>query len=307
MGMTNTGPDVPAIHCRPPDGCCGPNVCAVTEEEFVCAIRALLPEGEPWNNTRAYTPSRGPATGATTVGCAEVGCEQMVFGGCCDTPAIPCEDEPPLAPQLAVVDAFAAVAYSAVQALCAILRELDPCTAEETLHRWAERLGIEHPDQCGPGWSDEMLALLVCLFARLRFEVWTFAALQRLAALFGVCVTLREAGRFNCDGPAAGWWTMARTHTPCPPRQTCPPGPIPALPGLLALTPACQEPPLSLNIVVCPPACVELPPNCNAPPSTQPPLDPAELREAFKRLMPQLLPRNALFCVYDCNPADCVV
>jgi hypothetical protein len=331
--MNLSGPDVPEIWCYEPDGCCGPDVCNVTEEQFVCAIRSLLPEGEPWNNTRKYIPStRDPASligcaaigcggvidggappnkGTTMVGCSMVGCEQLVFGGCCDD-AIPCEDEPPLAPQLAVVDSFAAVAYSAVQVLCVMLRELDPCTAKYTIRCWAERMGIHAPDPCGPDWSDEALAVLICLWVRLRFEIWNWESLQRLAALFGVCLTLREAGRFNCDyGPAQSWagWTLSRDLPVCPPPQSCPPGPIPA-DRLVRLVPTCFGPPLSLNIIVCENTgqCPPPTPNCNLPPrpSTQPPVDPAKLFDVFMWLLPQVLPPTALWCVYKCDPNSCV-
>lgn len=304
--MNLSGPDEPAIYCWPPDGCCGPSPCVLTEEEFVCAIRALLPEGEPWNNTRSYIPSQPQHKGATTVGCARVGCEQLVFGGCCDT-AILCEDEPPLAPQLAVVDAFGAVAYGVVQALCAMLRELDPCTATYTLPRWAERLGVINPDPCGPGWSDQILAFLVCLYVRLRYQVWNAETLSRFAGLFGVCITLREPGHFNCDGPGQGWWTMARTNSsPCPPVRTCD-GSFP-VPPLIRLVPQCYEPEdLSLNVILCPCEIV-VPPNCNLRPVVSPrPHDPV-LYQLFKEwLLPELLPPSlGSVCYIDCDPANCV-
>jgi hypothetical protein len=320
--MSASGPDIPAIYCHQPEGCCGADVCGVTEEEFVCAIRALLPEGEVWNNTRKYRPSYehsaasmigcsniecgqlidgGPAAnrGTTMVGCAMVGCEQLVWGGCCDD-EIPCEDEPPQAPQLAVVDAFAATAYGVLRALCDMLRELDPCTARQTIKRWAARMGIVYPDPCAPGWSDEMLTILICLFPRLRFEVWNQEALQRLAAFFGVCIKLYEPGKFNCDyGPAQGWagWTLARDRPACPPPQAGP---------LIRMVSTCYKPPSAINIVLCQPACINLPPNCNLPvrPSVWP--RPNELLEAFKYVLGLVLPGNVPVCLYDCDGGQCI-
>src|SRR5262245_60146154 len=102
-----TGPDVAEIQCYTPDGCCAPSPCGVTEDEFLCAVRALLPEGDIFNNTKhaQLVPPRN--VGAGTIGCANVGCEQLVIGGCCEDEPIPCTDTP-YAPQLAVVDSFSA-------------------------------------------------------------------------------------------------------------------------------------------------------------------------------------------------------
>src|SRR5262245_59421934 len=216
-----TGPDAPAILCYAPDACCGASPCAVDEDEFICQVRSLLPEGEPWNNTRPSAATPAVNQGAITVGCAHVGCEQLVLGGCC-ADNIPCEDVP-VAPQLAVVDAFSAVGHGAVVALCRALRELDPCTADETIRHWADRFGIGRPDPCGPPFSDAVLAVLVCLFVRLRRQVINLAFLRELAAAFGADLVVRDAGDFNC-GPS-GWWTMARTRPACPEPAPCPPGP----------------------------------------------------------------------------------
>src|SRR5262245_60730230 len=122
--MNASGPDVAGIKCYTPDGCCGPSPCDVTLEQFICQVRSLLPEGDIYNATRIATnPDAATANkGAITVGCAEVGDEQLVFGGCCGDD-VSCAVGEPIAPQLAVVDSYSAVAYEAVVALCAMLRE----------------------------------------------------------------------------------------------------------------------------------------------------------------------------------------
>src|SRR5262245_10104502 len=99
-----SGPDIAPIKCYERDAGCGPSPCAIDTDEFICQVRSLLPEGEPWNNTRPATRTPPVNQGAITIGCARVGCEQLVLGGCC-ADIIPCEDLP-AAPQLAVVDSF---------------------------------------------------------------------------------------------------------------------------------------------------------------------------------------------------------
>src|SRR3954454_3110851 len=138
--LNSTGMDVPGIACHTPDGCgCGPDPCAISLEDFICAVRQLLPEGEP------YRPSKAPGTtpvqnsGATVIcddtpnvvgspGCAG---EQLIVGGCWgDDRPVACGEEE-TAPQLAVIDSFAAVLYGFVQALCKALCELDQCCAKD--------------------------------------------------------------------------------------------------------------------------------------------------------------------------------
>jgi len=296
-----TGPDVPAILCYAPDACCGASPCAVDEDEFVCQVRSLLPEGEPWNNTRPSAATPAVNEGAITVGCARVGCEQLVLGGCC-ADNIPCEDVP-VAPQLAVVDAFSAVGHGAVIALCRALRELDPCTADQTIRHWADRFGIGRPDPCGPPFPDAVLAVLVCLFVRLRREVINLAFLRELAAAFGADLVVRDAGDMNC-GPL-GWWTMARTRPACPETALCPPAPPDNVPFVRMVACSPTLPP-SLNFVLSP-ADINLPPNCNLPPNPATrPHDP-DLYQAFKWLLPQILPQSILACVYERDPANCIV
>jgi len=299
---TAPGPDEPAIQCYTPDTCCGPSPCAIDEDEFICQIRSLLPEGEPWATTRQATAVPPVNQGAITVGCASVGCEQLIFGGCC-TDVIGCEDDP-VAPQLAVVDSFSAVAHGAVVALCIMLRELDPCTAQQTIRYWADRFGIGRPDPCGPPFSDKVLAILICLFLRIRGHVINDAFLRELAGAFGVAYVVHDAGDFNCGPP--GWWTMARDRPMCPEAVFCPDEPFDPG-GRLARMVSCHPtPPLSLNFVLWP-ADITLPPNCNFPPI--PPTRPhdPELYDAFKWLLPKILPQSILACVYDRDPANCIV
>jgi len=302
-----TGPDEPGIQCWPPEGCCMPSPCAVQEWDFLCVVRSLLPEGDIFNNTRqhTYTPPRD--VGVANVGCARVGCEQLILGGCCDD-MILCDDDPP-APQLAVVDSFAAVAYGVIKALCALLRELDPCTAQKLIRYWAERMGIEHSDPCGPGFSDRILAMLICVILQIRHyrgaHNWEF--LTTLAHRFGAEIVMRYAGDLNC-GPS-GWWTMARDHQDCPPVFICPPDATAPYIPIVRPVAECSSPPLSLNIVICP-GDVIIAENCNLSVQEQRlPHDP-ELYEAFRYwLLPKLLEgaRGVFWCVYDCDPADCIV
>lgn len=307
--MATTGPDIAEIKCYTPDGCCGPSPCAISEELFICQIRSLLPEGDLYNPTLPSTPppSELAGIGSATVGCFHVGCEQLVVGGCCDTPGIGCDAEP-TAPQLAVVDAFSAAAYGAVQALCAMLKELDPCTAEVSLRRWALRMGVITGDPCEPQWSDNVLALLVCIMPQIKLHVMNLDYLTTLAARFGARFTLRHAGDFNC-GPS-GWWSMARTSNECPPAYTCPPDDPDALLHargiVIPMVPPCASPPDSLNLILSP-SHIQIPANCNIPgtPATLP-HDP-ELYEALKWLLPKILPQPILWCIYERDEANCIV
>lgn len=299
--MAGTGPDIPAIQCYTPDGCCGPSACDFTEDQFICQVRSLLPPGDIYNNTLA--PAKAPVEnhGAVTIGCVHVGCEQLILGGCCED-RILCDDEP-VAPQLAVVDSYAAVAFGAVEALCAMLRELDPCTADITLHQWAARFGITPAQPCDPMWSDKVLAFLVCLLPTLRFHVMNWDFLTRLAAMFGAQMSMHYAGDFNC-GPV-GWWTMARTPVCKDDPGPCA-DPRPSQGEQMGrIIPPCVPPPPSLNIVM-QPSDIVLPPNCNFPPAqTTKPHDP-ELYEAWKWLLPKILPQPALYCFYEADPANCI-
>jgi len=308
-----SGPDVPGIACYVPDGCCGLDICRVTLDELICQIRTLLPEGEIFNNTRrpAHEPVRN--VGAATIGCARIGCEQLIMGSCCED-VIFCDDDP-VAPQLAVVDSFAATAFKVIRALCETIPELDPCTSDRLIKNWAERMGVGHPDPCGPGWSEDVLKFLICLFLQLRQRRepvnWDF--LTMLANRMGAEIIMRYAGDFS-DAHPSGWWTMARDEPVCPPPDPCPPDPVVSAGGApgqveLWMKSTCETVPLSLNVISCP-SNIIIPANCNLPvPFNERqvlPHDP-ELYQAFKWLLPQLLPRGPLWCVYECNEDDCIV
>ena len=326
-----SGPDVPGIFCRPPDGCCGLDMCTLSLEDFICQIRSLLPEGEIFNNTRRAIGDPPKNVGTITVGCAKVGCEQLIFGGCCDDQVF-CDDDP-IAPQLAVVDSFAAVVFQVIQALCAMLPELDACTADgKFVNKWATRMGITRRtkdyDPCGPEFSDRILAFLICFILQLRYNRqravnWEY--LTMIANRMGADIKMRYAGDLNgtanTDEPyLSGWWTMARDQPVCPPRMPCPPDPqadlgsgFDQVRGGQALDPvACAPPnensPLSLNIIVCP-SDIIVPENCNLPLAMQQsplPHDP-ELYDAFWWLLPKILPAGPLYCIYECCEADCIV
>ena len=335
-----TGPDIPGIVCYTPDTCCGPNPCDISCADFICAVRQLLPEGEIYNTTksppvvddREYymvcdnviscetdcgqqmvhgTNAPPPALvnmGATAVCDNQVGSEscsgeQLIVGSCCPD-SIQCVMEE-TAPQLAVIDSFAAVLYRTVKALCVLLCELDPCCATRTLDAWARRFGIVRYDEqgCEQPFPNHVLALLVCLFGRLRHEVMNLENLERLAALFGAQVTLRYAGSFNC--PPYGWWSMARDLDASCERAVVGCG-KPVAPLRVVEMFACESiKPESINIIVCP-AERTWDENCNMPVPTSPkPHDP-EIYKAFLWLLPRVLPPFVRWCVYECNPNDCI-
>lgn len=305
--IDTSGPDIADIQCRVPDGCCGASPCDITLDDFICQIRSLLPEGQIYNNTAlaALPDAERPeqALAAHAIGCNRIGNEQLIYGGCCGD-KIPCADNPVL-PQLAVVDAFAAVGFGSIEALCIALRELDPCTAQLTIRDWAARMGITYPDECEGEWSEDVLKLLICVLWQVRREVVNWDFLVRTAALFGACITMRYAGQFDCpEEHPSGWWTMAREMQPCPPIESCPPAAT-SHGQLMPLLPTCYGERQSLNLILCP--CERLfPQDCNLPtvPSPQP-HDP-EFYAAFKWLLPQILPPTAYWCTYACAPAECI-
>jgi len=305
MTTTTAGPDVPSIQCYVPDGCCGPSPCDISEDNFICQIRALLPEGDLWNTT---LPTLAPETqvagiGAMTVGCSRVGCEQMAFGSCCEAVSIPC-DAAKVAPQVAIIDSIAAVAYTALQSLCAALAELDPCTAKLWVRCWGARFGLVSANPCDRQWSDGVLNALLCEMMRIRTATINWDYLTALAARFGASITISAAGDMNC-GPL-GWWTMARDVVACQAPPTCPEGvePEPFAGPWMRLVPTCEGLPDSLNLVLTP-TDISPPPNCNLPIVTLPHDD--EMYDALKWLLYRILPRTVLWCIYDSNPADCVV
>jgi hypothetical protein len=303
--MNLSGPDLPGIQCRVPDGCCGPSPCDVDEDFFICAVRSFAPEGQVYNATTQPVPiPPSQSLGATAVGCNKVGCQQLIVGGCCED-QIACTDEPLVGSPL--IDSFGAVGFTAVEALCVLLRELDPCRAQLTVKLWARRLGITFPDECEGEWSDKVLSLLICLIWSLKFKVMNWDFLTQLAALFGAQMVMRYAGQFDCPAEhPSGWWTMARDQQSCPDKINCADDPIPGKGELIPMVPTCYHPVLSLNIVMWPGQRV-IPPNCLLPsvPSPQP-HDP-EYYEVWKWLLPQILPRNAFWCVYEKSEADCIM
>jgi hypothetical protein len=287
------GPDAAVIQCYAPDGCCSPSPCDVTLDDLICQIRSLLPQGDIYNNTLA-TPGIPPNPGGAIMVCAyKVDCEQLVSGGCCDNDAIYCTDTP-VAPQLAVVDSYSAATYEAVQALCQMLRELDPCTAELTIKLWAKRFGIDAPP-CEPMWSDHVLSKMMCVMLQMRWRQMNWDTITYLAGLFGAEIAATFAGDMNC-GPT-GWWTMARDNAVCEPQSN--------RQEVLRITPTCIGTPLSINIVIRP-GPIQVPANCNlAIEGGTLPHDP-ELYEAFKWLLPKILPQPAYYCIYEENVADCI-
>ena len=129
--------------------------------------------------------------------------------------------------------------------------------------------------------------------------------LTALAARFGADINLHVAGDFSDCGPA-GWWTMARDVAECDRPPTCPEGitPDPMAGPWIRLTPTCVSFPDSFNIVLSP-ADITFPDNCNLPATTLP-HDP-ELYDALRWLLPRLLPRQVLRCIYERDELACVV
>ena len=308
----NTGPDRPGIACYTPDGCgCGPGPCQISLDDFICAVRQLLPEGEP------YRPSKPPGAapvqnyGAAVVcdnlvGSASCPGEQLILGGCCDEEGpIACVEEE-IAPQLAVVDTFAAILYGMVQALCKALCELDPCCASDTLERWAERFGIVRTDAlgCVVPFPPAALAFLVCLFSQLKSVVYNLKTLEMLAGLFGAQVRLELAGAINCP-TYLHYWHMARDRDEsCRDGAPTVCGPdIPRPQRVLRFAPCETRPPESINVIVCPAERV-FPQNCNRPVPSPQPYDP-DIYDAFLWLLPRILPKPDRWCIYECDAMQC--
>ena len=306
--MNLSGPDVPAIQCHIPDGCCGPSPCDMSEVQFICQVRSLLPEGELWNATlpTVAPETAGPAQGAQTVGCYTVGCEQLIFGSCCEDAAIQCDEEQ-VAPQIALIDSFAAGTFGVIRALCAMMRELDPCTSDITLHQWGHRFGLVSDDLCGPQWSDQTLRTLLCILQQIRGRVMNWAFFEELAARFGARLNIHAPGDFSDCGPA-GWWTMARDINVtglCDRAPACPPEAEPEVVPWIRLVPTCLQPPESLNLVIGR-ADITPPDNCNLPSTGQQPHD-EELFNAFLWLLPKLLPPQIIWCIYAEDIPNCII
>lgn len=297
-----SGPDIPEIACWVPEGCCLPSPCVISQEDFLCAVRSLLPEGDVFNNTKRASYDPPLNQGTIMVGCSKVGCEQLVLGGCCDD-YIFCDDEPP-APQLAVVDSYASIVYCVILALCMLLREFDPCTATAggMLRKWAARYGLLPPDECGPHWSNKVLSLLLCILPTLKGRSFNWALLQELAGIFGAEIVLRRAGDFSDCAPA-GWWTMARDRQQCLPPKSCPEDAFQWGVPWIRMTGECVGIPDSFNLILCP-SDRRFPDNCNNPPPAKTlPHDP-EIYEAFKWILPKLLPQPVFWCIYERKSCD---
>lgn len=297
--------DLSNIKCHVPTGCCPLDPCKVTLEDFICAVRTLLPEGPLFSPAIAGAPLPEPP-GSPGVGCLPVGCAPV-----CDGTAVPEETctSTPQQMQINLTDSFAATAFTALEAYCCMLRELDPCTATSTVDRWLQRYGVPQ-GACDPVWSTELKQLLLCLLSRISNNfVLNKKNLEAVAAYFGVEVKIYTAGDFNCGG-IPGLWTLGRgrfrggTPTPCAPLDSCegsdPLGPLPAS---LSLFPPCATLP-SIDVVACQAETV-VPANCLLPGAGGTVQPSAPLYDAFFWLMERVVPMNVDICFYRCEDTPC--
>lgn len=298
--------DFSNVKCYEKTGCCPVSPCDISLDDFICSVRALLPPGEVFNTTAPRTSAsvtQAPGVGCFTVGCAPV-CGESI-----DDPA--CDDEPP-APQIGMVDAFAATAYTAVEALCCMLKELDPCTAQTTVERWLARYGVP-PSACAPTWSDETKALLLCLLAKVSHNfVLNKRNLDALAAYFGTTVSIFDAGDLNCGG-LPGLFTFYRRLGQCTPRST-----LPCVEGdaseiivnmraknfRVQFDSACKPPP-PIDLVVCQQE-THVETNCLLPGAGYTVTPTQELYDAFLWLLDRLVSSGVNICVYRCEDVPCL-
>lgn len=298
--------DTANIQCYVPTGCCVLDPCKVTVEDFICAIRSLLPEGPLFTTTLPGAPPPTPPA-PPGVGCYTVGCTVVCDGLEILDPQ--CTNDPQHM-QINLTDVYAATAFTAVEALCDMLRELDPCTADTTVDCWLARYGVRFGD-CDPVWGADTKKLLLCLLAKLSHGyVLNKATLDAVAAYFGVVARIFNAGDFNCTG-IPGRWTLGRSRrngTPvaCIPVDSCdpdsevlPPGPQP-----LTFNPPCTIPP-TIDIVICQ-AETAVPGNCLLPGVGYTVAPSAELFDAFEWLLKRMLSRGVDICVYRCEDAPCL-
>lgn len=295
--------DFSNVKCYVPTGCCPVSPCAITEDDFICAVRALLPPGEVFNTTKApiEPPDPVPAPG---VGCFTVGCDP-VCGSPINDPE--CADNPP-ASQLGIVDAFAATSFGVIEALCCALRELDPCTAQTTVDRWLARYGVPQ-GSCDPSWSTKVRALILCLLAKISHNfVLNRKNLDGVASYFGVEVSIFTAGELNCGTGLPGLITLARAprySRGCGGVPACGGGPVPDLRQLtLQWGGACATPP-SLDLVVCQAETTVLS-NCLLPGPGYTVEPSQELYEAFLWLLDRLISAGTDICVYRCEDVPCM-
>lgn len=301
--MQNGPFDTSNVKCYVPTGCCPVSACAITLDDFMCAVRALLPEGEVFNTTKADTqpPTPTPPVG---VGCFTVGCDP-VCGENVEQPL--CDDTTP-APQLAIVDAFAATSYGVVERLCCMLAELDPCTAVTTVDRWLARYGVPL-GACDPSWSDEVKSLLVCIMSRISHNfVLNKANLTALGTYFGVVTTIYNAGQINCGGGMPGLITLARAprfSRGCADVGGCGDAPVPDLRQKTVTWGApCTVPP-SIDLVVCRAETV-VAENCLLPGAGYTVTPTQELYDAFLWLLDKLISAGTDICVYRCEDVPCL-
>lgn len=297
--------DLSNVKCYEPEGCCPLDPCKITQDDLICAIRTLLPEGPVFNPAIAGGPLT-PQPAPPGVGCFTAGCGTVCDGA--EVPVETCTDSPQQM-QINTVDVFAATAFTAIQAFCCMLKELDPCTSVTTVERWLERYGVLR-SACDPTWSPELKSMILCLMSRLSNNfILNKKSLEALAAYFGVTVQIYNAGDFNCDG-VPGMWTLDRgrirggTPTGCAPVDACAGGGvIGPLPSLVPLQQACVTLP-SIDVVVCQAETV-VPSNCLLPGTGGPVQPSTELYDAFFWLMDRIMPMNADICFYRCEDTPC--
>jgi hypothetical protein len=215
-----------------------------------------------------------------------------------------CDDEP-IAPQLAVVDAYAASAWAVVEHFCDAFKELDPCSTNLMLKDWAKRLGLISDDPCSMQFSDHVIAEMLCIIPTIRGRIFNMAYLEEISGIFGADVIVRPAGDFSDCAPS-GWWTMARDRNgDCPPAEDpCPPESHVVVQPIIPMVSTCETLPDSLNIVLCP-SDRRFPENCNLPRPDEP-HDP-ELFAAFRDwLLPKILPQPVFWCIYTCDANNCI-
>lgn len=339
--MQNGPFDYSNVKCYVPTGCCPIDPCKVSLDDFICAVRALLPPGAVFNTTAAPIEPPVPVL-PPGVGCITVGCDPV-----CGAPVPDPEcDNDPRAPQLAIVDAFAATSFTAVEALCCMLVELDPCTAQSTVDRWLARYGVPQ-GACDPTWSIEVKALLLCMLSKVSHNfVLNKKNLDALGSYFGVNVRIFNSGEFNCGG-LPGLFTLARTRGVCTPSETLPcttlyspligrdsAGLYQYLLGKkddgtygrlvngfendysdiimelrrknssIKFNPPCAPPP-SLDLVVCQTETTVLS-NCLLPGPGYTVTPTQELYEAFLWLLNRLISAGTDICIYRCEDVPCL-
>ena len=190
-------------------------------------------------------------------------------------------------------------------AVCTMLRELDPCTAESTLASWATRYGLLPIGRCDYQFTDKQLKAIVCfLYTYAQNDVpLNFAKIAEIAAAFGAEVEFTYAGDFSDCNPYPGWWTLARSG--CEHENTMPmcDGSAVGNSTLVRLVTTCDDTlQLSLNVILRP-IDIHIAGNCNHE-AVDLPHDP-ELYEAFKILLERILPQTASICIYEEGESEC--